>query len=563
MKPLWMLPMIAALASFPAIAGKVDVETGDGCFGVDCLDGEVELPAVTPPENDEEMADEAKICETVAARVYQLCLAGPDADAARCVAERTEALGRCENPVDPVDQGSPSGVSLGPTSSGVYRIPYRDGTDVKVSFDYFTHSPDQGKIDMHAKSRSDPAIVAAADGTIRIIQDSRSKWQHPWDELHKGPCMNNFVWIEHDNGEWSKYSHMQQWSTTKRAGLSVGDRVEQGDLLGYEGKVGCAGSSHLHFEVAVPGIEPAKPFDPAHPYVYFDANGGGLLANAKSNRNRNPRICGIATVTFQHGESYTAIAGPGAVAPGDDEIVRHGMPVTNYQCFIRRGVLAGYQTVWVDFFELGGELFVNVIMRPKTRSWRSRSDLNADDFLAQNKAMKRDGYRLSHIETYRDGAVRYAGIWEKRGTPAQQLYIGKSAAEHQAEAERLTELGYRPRSVSVVDDGDLRYSGLWEQVEGRAILRSTLKIPEYQALATQFAADDWEVAALNAYETKEGPRISAIWYPAQGKSQLATALGKAEFSDQRDVARKLGLKTVAVTAHEENGRGKYTAVFHQ
>ena len=94
--------------------------------------------------------------------------------------------------------------------------------------------------------------------------------------------------------------------------------------------------------------------------------------------------------------------------------------------------------------------------------------------------MKADGYRLSHLETYRHGGVRYAGIWEERGSPAQQLYIGMTATEHQAEVDRLTALGYRPRAVSVVDDGGLKYSALWEQVSGGGILRSTLTLPEYR-----------------------------------------------------------------------------------
>jgi hypothetical protein len=375
--------------------------------------------------------------------------------------------------------------------------------------------------------------------------------------------MNNFVWIEHDNGEWSKYSHMLQWSTTLKAGLSVGDRVAEGTYLGDEGKVGCASPAHLHFEVAVPGIDPEEPFDPAHPYVYFDPESGGLGHNAEGNRNRNPRICGIETATFQDGESYTAGSGPGLVQPGEEEVVRHGMPINNYQCFIRRGVLAGYQTVWVDFFEIDKELFVNVLMRPKTTAWASRSGLDAEDFLAENAALKADGYRLSHLETYRHDGVRYAGIWEERASAAQFLYVGKTATEHQAQVDRLSGLGYRPRAVSVVDDGGLKYSALWEQVSGGWELRSTLTLQEYRMLASEFGADGWEVAAVNAYETDDGPHISAIWHPADGKILLATALGKAEFADEREAARNLGMETVAVTAHEENGRGKYTAVFHQ
>ena len=279
-------------------------------------------------DDDTVAVDDAKLCETIATRVYQLCLGSPNADAAACVAEREEALDRCENPVDHVDGGQPAG-SLGPTSSGVYRIPYSDGAEVKVSFDYFTHAPEQGKIDMHAKSRSAPAIVAAAAGTIRIIQDSRSKWQHPWDELHKGPCMNNFVWIEHDNGEWSKYSHMQQWSTTKRAGLSVGDRVDEGDLLGYEER-SAVRDRRTCISRSPSRASTLRNRSIPHTRTSTSTPRAAAFSQTPSNRNRNPRICGIETVTFQDGESYTAVDGPGVVEPGEDEVIRHGMPINNY-----------------------------------------------------------------------------------------------------------------------------------------------------------------------------------------------------------------------------------------
>jgi hypothetical protein len=247
--------------------------------------------------------------------------------------------------------------------------------------------------------------------------------------------------------------------------------------------------------------------------------------------------------------------------PGADEVVRHGMPVRNYQCLVRRGVLAGYQTAWLDFFEIDRELYVNVVMRPATRPWASRSGLDADGFMAENAAMKGKGYRLSHVDSYRDGGVSYAGVWEERGSPAQEVYIGKTASDHQAAVDRLMAAGYRPRAVSVVDDGGLRYSALWEQVGGGWKLRSTLTLGEYRTFSREFADDGWDVAAVNAYQTDDGPRVAAIWYPAAGKYLLPTDLGKAEFDDQRANALKLGLQTVAVTAHEENGHGRYTGVF--
>jgi murein DD-endopeptidase MepM/ murein hydrolase activator NlpD len=91
-------------------------------------------------------------------------------------------------------------------SKGVYRIPYDDGVTVKVTNDHLKHNP-PGRIDMHGDGGSKPyKIVAAADGRIRFIVDNFSK---QIDSSSGEPCTNNYVWIEHSNGEWTKYSHME------------------------------------------------------------------------------------------------------------------------------------------------------------------------------------------------------------------------------------------------------------------------------------------------------------------------------------------------------------------
>src|SRR5262245_15180810 len=99
-------------------------------------------------------------------------------------------------------------------------------------------------------------IVAAADGVVRFIVDEFATRQG----ASARPCYNNYVyvWLEHSNGEWTKYSHMEKGSTRGGANLKVGDALRAGAYLGNEGEVGCATRNHLHFEVAVPR-DPADP----------------------------------------------------------------------------------------------------------------------------------------------------------------------------------------------------------------------------------------------------------------------------------------------------------------
>lgn len=171
------------------------------------------------------------------------------------------------------------------TSNGLYRIAYAAGTAVRVSGDHFSHSPDLSEIDMRGQPNDDDeqyTIVAAAAGMIMAIEDS-----HPAGQEDD----NNYVWIAHDNGEWTKYTHLEQGSVTG-SGHAVGDMVQAGTKLGFEGEVGANGRVHLHFEVAVPD-------DPANAIT-----GGGFIRG----QTRVPLICGIAGNVLFDGQTY--VAGP-------------------------------------------------------------------------------------------------------------------------------------------------------------------------------------------------------------------------------------------------------------
>jgi hypothetical protein len=238
------------------------------------------------------------------------------------------------------------------------------------------------------------------------------------------------------------------------------------------------------------------------------------------------------------------------------------MPEHNYQCFLDRAVAAGYQTQWVDFFTLDKEVYVNVVMRPQTGSWASRSGMDADAFQRENKTFKHQGYRLTHLESYEDGGIHYAGLWERGSGPEQKVYWGYSESEHQAMVDDLKRQGYRPRTVSVVSRSGLQYTALWEQVSGGWELRSQLTPAEYSTLAKKNHARQSEVGYLNSYVHKGQAYIVAIWQPGiTGEVRRHSGLGKKEFDHAWSVARKVDLLTIAVTAYEVDGTGKYTAVF--
>lgn len=169
-------------------------------------------------------------------------------------------------------------------SKGIYRIPYANGTGVKITNDHINHSPVQLRIDMVGETGANKEkIVAAEDGVIMFIEDSNTDSQ--------GACSNNnYVWIAHPNGEWTKYSHMATGSTLA-AGRFVGETVCAGTYLGDESDIGCATGPHLHWEVAVP-FDLSDPINPS----------GGFIKGV----NLLPIICDITNNVFLENQTYTA-----------------------------------------------------------------------------------------------------------------------------------------------------------------------------------------------------------------------------------------------------------------
>ena len=267
------------------------------------------LPAATRPE-DETVArgprvkDAAKACERAAQRVHDFCMAGPRPDLRTCVEEGEDAYARCMSPpaaARPAEESSDATLS-----EKEYRIPYADGSKVKVTRDYFDHDP-VGRFDMHGVGPGPHRIVAARAGRIVLLVDSRSKNQHPFRWLRNSQqCFNNYVWIDHGDGEWTKYSHMKQFTTSGAAKLRVGDRVEEGQYLGDEGNVGCAAPGHLHFEVVErdplgEGVEPPVP------------TSSGELRGVR----KRPRLSNLNGATFRDGETYLVNPAPACKRDGD------------------------------------------------------------------------------------------------------------------------------------------------------------------------------------------------------------------------------------------------------
>lgn len=91
-------------------------------------------------------------------------------------------------------------------------------------------------------------ICASAPGTV--IQVSNT-CPHDYGKNYSCGCgggYGNYCIIDHGNGYWTLYGHSQHMN------VSVGQHVEQGEVLGLIGSTGHSTGDHLHFEVRLNGV---------------------------------------------------------------------------------------------------------------------------------------------------------------------------------------------------------------------------------------------------------------------------------------------------------------------
>ena len=75
-------------------------------------------------------------------------------------------------------------------------------------------------------------------------------------EIGKKGSYGNYVRIRHNSEYQTAYAHMSKFAK----GLNKGDKVKQGDVIGYVGTTGRSTGPHLHYEILIGGaqINPAK-----------------------------------------------------------------------------------------------------------------------------------------------------------------------------------------------------------------------------------------------------------------------------------------------------------------
>lgn len=119
-----------------------------------------------------------------------------------------------------------------------------DFTRVSSGFNYKRVHPLFNRVRAHLgvdyAAPSGTPVKAAGNGVVK--------------EVDKNSAAGNYVAIEHPNNIETRYLHLSRFVR----GLKAGNRVQQGDVIGYVGATGWATGPHLHYEY----IESGTHMDP-------------------------------------------------------------------------------------------------------------------------------------------------------------------------------------------------------------------------------------------------------------------------------------------------------------
>jgi len=125
--------------------------------------------------------------------------------------------------------------SVWPIKNGIGNITMFFGQNVNpIHGQYYIHKG----IDISTHRSGDP-VVATADGQVVTAEYASD--------------FGNYIIIRHRHGYYTRYAHMQSFRA------QVGQRIQQGEVIGYIGNTGISTGPHLHYEVHI-GSDVVDPY---------------------------------------------------------------------------------------------------------------------------------------------------------------------------------------------------------------------------------------------------------------------------------------------------------------
>jgi murein DD-endopeptidase MepM/ murein hydrolase activator NlpD len=252
--------------------------------------------------------------------------------------------------------------------------------------------------------------------------------------------------------------------------------------------------------------------------------------------------------------------------PNFCEVAKHKVSAASYQSVFTDITAAGYRPVWVDGYEVNGEVFYNAVFRPADRvRWIARHGLTHTDYQAQFDNLP-DGYRPWQVESFLfNGSVCYAVIFTKEEGPKWIAYHGKTEAEHVALFNLHTQQqGYRPVNVSVVSaNGTRRVTALYDKANvGKWVAKHKIPASEYNdEFRTNKEAGRY-LSYLNGYRHEGAVYFSAVWNSVSyGAYEARHGLSAGQYQNEWEKLTGAGYRTQIVTGYESGDAHTFASLW--
>ncbi len=141
-----------------------------------------------------------------------------------------------------------------------------------------------------------------------------------------GGGYGNSVVVDHGDGYYTRYAHFS------RHAVKEGDKVEQGDIIGYVGSTGRSTGNHLHFEIMKGGTNKKRNFvDHA---LYYNGKKGGKYTLKSSNISFSEYMKRVKNGGYNGGSSYSNSGGSNSSGKGPrtvgNKTIRERQITNNY-----------------------------------------------------------------------------------------------------------------------------------------------------------------------------------------------------------------------------------------
>jgi murein DD-endopeptidase MepM/ murein hydrolase activator NlpD len=174
---------------------------------------------------------------TTTTTVTKPAVAAPSVAEAKPVAAAKPVVAK---PAPPV-AGFPANAQIARMGKGKFVWPVKG--HVLVPFGQLAPNVRNDGINIGASTGTD--VKAASDGTVVYEGDQVKE-------------LGNTIYIKHDNGWYTGYSHLQSMKVKNN------ERVSKGQVIGTVGQTGTIDKPQLHFEIRyTPSTDIARPIDPA------------------------------------------------------------------------------------------------------------------------------------------------------------------------------------------------------------------------------------------------------------------------------------------------------------